>query len=42
MEDNLNFDLGKFLVCKIVSTQLDEILNTTSIFLKMDDNLNFF
>ena len=31
-----------FLVCNIVSTKLDEIWKTTSIFLKMEDNLNFY
>jgi hypothetical protein len=30
-----------FLVCNIVSTQLDEIWKTTSIFLKMEEDLNF-
>jgi hypothetical protein len=55
MEDDLYFVLGNlgnwFLVCNIVSTQLNEIWNTTSfffklkptsIFWKMEDDLIFF
>jgi hypothetical protein len=45
MEDDLNLVLGNlgswFLVCNIVSTQLDEIWKTTSIFLKIEDDLDF-
>jgi hypothetical protein len=45
MEDDLNCILSnlliRFLVCKIVSTHLDEIWKTISIFLKMEDDLNF-
>ena len=44
MEDDLNFVLGNlgswFLVCNIVSTQLDEIWKTTPSFLKMEDDLH--
>ena len=39
MEDDLNFVL---LVCNIVSTQLDGIWKTNTIYLKMEDNLIFF
>ena len=46
IEDDLNFVLGNlgswFLVCNIVSTQLDEKWKTLSIFLKMEDYFNFF
>ena len=46
MEDDLNFaqdNLGSwFSVCNLILTQLDEIWKKTSIFLKMEDNLNFF
>ena len=31
-----------FLVCDPILTHLDEIWKTTSIFLKMEDDLNFF
>jgi hypothetical protein len=31
-----------FLVCNLILTQLDEIWKKTSIFLKMEDDLNFF
>jgi hypothetical protein len=31
-----------FSVCNIILTQLDEIWKTTSIFLKMEDDLSFF
>ena len=45
MEDNLPFVTGNlgnwFLVCNIVSTQLDEICKTTYSFLKIEDYLNF-
>ena len=30
-----------FLVCSLILTQLEEIWKTTSIFLKMEDDLNF-
>ena len=31
-----------FWVCNLILTQLDEIWKTTSIFLKMEDDLNYF
>ena len=31
-----------FSVCNLILTQLDELWKTTSIFLKMEDDLNFF
>ena len=45
MEDDLHLILGNIgswiLVCNIGSTQLDKIWKITSIFLKMEDNINF-
>jgi hypothetical protein len=44
LEDDLYFVLGNlgnwFLVCNIVSTQLDEIKRRPHFFLKMEDELN--
>jgi hypothetical protein len=33
---------GSFSVCNLILTQLDEIWKKTSIFLKMEENLNYF
>ena len=45
MDDDLNLVLGNprtwFSVCNLILTQLDEIWKTTSIFLKMEDDLDF-